>query len=55
MKKAAHTKTGNMMCKVVTSPTPANRKMNMPVNVSKTPTPANRKMNAPARVQPKKY
>jgi len=44
----------NACPKVVTSPTPANRRMNKNVTVSKNPSPANRSMNAPAKVSPTK-
>ena len=44
----------NMYCKVVTSPSPANRRMNANVKTSLSPSKANRSMNAPARVKPMK-
>jgi hypothetical protein len=44
----------NHMCKVVTSPSPANRRMNANVKTSLSPSKANRSMNAPAKVKPMK-
>ena len=40
--------------KVVTSPTPANRRMNKNVSVSRNPSNPNKRMNKPARVSPSK-
>jgi len=43
----------NEFPKVVTSPTPANRRMNANVKPSLNPSPANRKLNANVVVKPK--
>lgn len=43
----------NKYPKVVTRPTPANRRMNANVKASTNPSPANRKLNANVVVKPK--
>jgi len=47
-------KSKNNMCKVVTSPSAANRRMNANVKTSLSPSPANRSMNKAAKVSPSK-
>jgi|TARA_R110000751_G_scaffold266698_1_gene365712 hypothetical protein len=44
----------NKYPKVVTRPTPANRRMNANVKASTNPSPANKSLNKPARVSPTK-
>lgn len=44
----------NKACKIVTSPTSANRSINANVKTSRSPSSANKSMNKAARVSPTK-